>query len=161
MPIIYPADVRGVSAGALRQLKQNGHTTACKGLWNVAAVKNKLTTESGALYFNKREPAGEYMEALEQTKNLINENTEAIQVSATKLVETAQSGNKKLAEVTGKMRDGAEKLGTVMDKFMKIAARGDFAETVRLTESLVSSLERLAVLEEKGLLDKVMKAMSA
>ena len=43
---------------------------------------------------------------------------------------------------------------------MKIAGRGDFAETVRLTESLVESLERLAVLEEKGLLDKVMRAMN-
>ena len=161
MAIIFPPAVRGVSAGALRQLKRDGHTTACKGLWNVAAVKNTLATENGAMYFNKREPAGVYMEALEQTKKLINENTEAIQVSSTKLVEAAQESNKKLADVSGKMRDGADKLGAALDKFMKIAGRGDFAETVKLTESLVSSLERLAALEERGLLDKVMKAMSS
>jgi hypothetical protein len=40
-----------------------------------------------------------------------------------------------------------------------VAGRGDFAETVKLTVTLVDSLERLAELEEKGLLDKVMKAM--
>ena len=161
MAIIFPPAVRGVSAGALRQLKRDGHTTACSGLWDVGAVKNMLAAESGAMYFNKCEPAGVYMEALEHTKQLINENTEAIKSSSAKLVETAQDSNKRIAEVSGKMRDGADKLGAALDKFMKIAGRGDFAETVKLTESLVSSLERLAALEERGVLDKVMKAMTS
>lgn len=99
------------------------------------------------------------METLERTKVQIEENTDAIEASAGKLVQTATEANKKMADVTGKFRDGTERLGNAIDKLMKIAGRGDFAETVKLTESLVDSLERLAALEEKGLLDKVMKAM--
>ena len=100
------------------------------------------------------------MENLNSTKQKIEENTEAIFASGRKLVETAKDANKQMAEVTGKFRDGTERLSNAIDKLMKVAERGDFAETVRLTESLVESLERLAVLEEKGLLDKVMRAMN-
>lgn len=99
------------------------------------------------------------MEALDRTKRQIEENTEAILSSGRKLVDTAKDANKQMADVTGKFRDGTERLGNAIDKLMKVAGRGDFAETVKLTESLVDSLERLAVLEEKGLLDKVMRAM--
>ena len=69
--------------------------------------------------------------------------------------------NKQVADVTGKFRHGTESLGAAIDKMAKIAARADFEKTVALAESLVQSLERLAVLEEKGVLDKVIKAMSA
>ena len=75
------------------------------------------------------------------------------------MVNAAREANKQMSDVTGKFRDGTEKLSFAIDKLMKVAGRGDFEKTVELTESLVSSLERLAVLEEKGLLDKVMKAM--
>ena len=99
------------------------------------------------------------MDALEKTQQTINDNTDAIQASAKRLVESAVDANKQMQHVSGKFREGTEKLGVAIDKFMKIASRGDFAETVKLTESFVDSMERLAVLEEKGLLDKVMKAM--
>ena len=99
------------------------------------------------------------MEALENTRQQITENAEAILSAGGKLVDAAKNANKQMAEVTGKFRDGTERLGNAIDKLMKIAGRGDFAETVKMTESLVDSLERLAILEEKGLLDKVMRAM--
>lgn len=65
-----------------------------------------------------------------------------------------------MADVTGKFRSGTEHLGVAIDKMMKVVGRGDYEKTVQLTRTLVDSLERLAVLEEKGLLDKVMRAMS-
>lgn len=99
------------------------------------------------------------MDSLELTRDQINANAEAISDASHKLVDIAKGANKQMTEVAGKFRDGTERLGVAIDKLMKVAGRGDFAETVRLTESLVTSLERLAVLEEKGVLDKVMRAM--
>ena len=99
------------------------------------------------------------MESLENTKKQIEENAKAIRESALTLTTSAREANVQMTEVTRKFRDGTEKLGVAMDKLLKIANNGDFAETVRLTGTLVDSLERLAVLEEKGLLDKVMTAM--
>ncbi len=101
------------------------------------------------------------METLDRTIQQLEENKTAIADASKKLVETAKDANKHMIDVTGKFRDGTEKLGIAIDKLMKVAGRGDFSETVRLTESLVNSLERLAALEEKGVLDKVMKAMRA
>ena len=100
------------------------------------------------------------METLDRTKQQLEENTDAILGAGRKLVDAAKDANKQMADVTGKFREGTERLGLAIDKLMKIAGRGDFAETVQLTESLVQSLERLAVLEDKGLLEKVMKAMN-
>ena len=77
------------------------------------------------------------------------------------MVEAANEANKQMASVTGKFRSGTEHLGVAIDKLMKVAGRPDYEQTVKLTDSLVDSLERLAVLEEKGLLDKVMSAMRA
>ena len=158
MAIIYPSSCKGVTAGALRQLKQQGFTTASGGLFSINSV-NGMVSEKKA-YFSQTESAGVFMENLNSTKQKIEENTEAIFASGRKLVETAKDANKQMAEVTGKFRDGTERLSNAIDKLMKVAERGDFAETVRLTESLVESLERLAVLEEKGMLDKVMRAMN-
>lgn len=155
MPIIFPQQCRGITAGALREIKRNGFTHASGGFFSEDAIKS-FTPDH---YFVKREPAGAYMDALEKTQQTINDNTDAIQASAKRLVESAVDANKQMHHVSGKFREGTEKLGVAIDKFMKIASRGDFAETVKLTESFVDSMERLAVLEEKGLLDKVMKAM--
>lgn len=100
------------------------------------------------------------MSNMAATQDEIKNAADAIFKAGNQLVENAKVANKQMAEVTGKFRDGTEKLGSAIDKMTKIAGRGDFAETVNLTESLVSALERLAVLEEKGVLDKVIKAMN-
>ena len=158
MAIIFPSHCKGVTAGALRELKQHGFSTAGGGLFSQKLIE-QIPVNTPNMYFSKNEPAGVYMSNLEQTQRAIDENTEAIEVSAKRLVEAAVDANKQMAHVNGKFREGTEKLGVAVDKLMKIVNRGDFAETVRLTESFVDSLERLAVLEEKGILDKVMKAM--
>ena len=158
MAIIYPSSCKGVTAGALRQIRQQGFTTASGGTFSINSVIGMVSEKKA--FFSQTGQAGVFMENLNSTKQKIEENTEAIFASGRKLVETAKDANKQMAEVTGKFRDGTERLSNAIDKLMKVAERGDFAETVRLTESLVESLERLAVLEEKGLLDKVMRAMN-
>ena len=158
MPIVYPSLCRNVTAGALRQIKNEGFTSASGGLFEKRFVLNNLHPK---LVFLPTEPAGVFMETLDRTVQQLGENKEAIANAARSLVDTAKDANKQMSDVTGKFRDGTEKLGNAIDKLMKVAGRGDFAETVKLTESLVNSLERLAVLDEKGLLDKVMKAMRA
>lgn len=99
------------------------------------------------------------MEALDRTKKQLDDNTAAIQAASHKLVDAAKEANKQMADVTGKFRAGTEHLGVAIDKMLKVAGRGDYEKTVQLTCTLVDSLERLAALEEKGLLDKVMRAM--
>lgn len=162
MAIIYPKELRGVTAGALRQLKMQGYTTASGGLWKKDVIQNIAGT-SGDLhsYFRKNEPCGKFMEAMTQTKQNIEETREAILAASRAMVDAAQASNKQISDVTGKMRDGSEKLGVAIDKMMKIAGRQDFAETVRLTQSFVDSLERLAALDDRGMLEKVIKAMTS
>lgn len=161
MAIIFPDHCRGTTRGALRQIREVGHTSACGGLVDRDSWRAFVGTDDffGG-YFRKDEPAGRYMSDLAQKKEEVEQVTEAILESSRKMVASAVDSNKRLAETTGKLRDGAEKLGAAMDKLLKIAERGDFKETVSLTEQLVSSLERLAVLEQKGVLDKVMSAMA-
>lgn len=159
MAIIFPNGLRGkgVTAGNLRQVKQQGYAES--GELISGDFGTRKITSNPMIFFSKIEPAGVFMEALENTRQQITENAEAILSAGGKLVDAAKNANKQMAEVTGKFRDGTERLGNAIDKLMKIAGRGDFAETVKMTESLVDSLERLAILEEKGLLDKVMRAM--
>jgi hypothetical protein len=155
MAIIFPTSCKNTTAGALREIKEQGYTTAGGGLFS----KRMLGSLGPKAYFDKTEPVGAFMDTLDLTKRQIEENTEAILSSGRKLVDTAKDANKQMTDVTGKFRDGTERLGNAIDKLMKVAGRNDFAETVKLTGELVDSLERLAVLEEKGLLDKVMRAM--
>lgn len=159
MPIIYPARCREATSGKLKQIQRNGYTDD-GSLMSVGYLRTLFADHRFiSWYFSKIEPAGIFMEALENTKKQIEENAKAIRESAMTLTTSAREANVQMTEVTRKFRDGTEKLGVAMDKLLKIANNGDFAETVRLTGTLVDSLERLAVLEEKGLLDKVMTAM--
>jgi uncharacterized phage infection (PIP) family protein YhgE len=107
MTVTYrPTNLKGITAGALRQVKQRGATVSAGGLLQ------------------------------------------------------ARETNKKLNDFSGKMRDGADKLNSAIEKFNKVTSNTNFAETAKHAELLVNSLERLAVLEASGTLDKVMKAMS-
>lgn len=159
MPIKYPSHIRGVTAGALRQVARNGYTTASGGLFSESSVNSTIRGTRPSTYFSKIEPAGILMSELETKEKELRSVTEAIQSAAFSLVESAKDTSRALQESSGKMRDGTDKLSAAMDKFMKVAHRADFEKTVHLTLSLVDSLERLAALEERGLLEKVMKAM--
>lgn len=160
MPIILPETCRVTTAGALREIAKQGYTFASGGLVSGEYIDRLMVGNPGN-FFRFTEPAGIFMDKLEQTKQQIEENTEAIRRSSYALVDTAKEANKAMTDVSGKMRDGADKLSFAIDKMLKVTGRGDFGQVVALTESLVDSLERLAVLEQKGLLDKVMQAMQA
>lgn len=144
---------------AQNQLAKNGYTTACGGVFSEEHLNNVILNNPGA-YFKKREPAGIFMETLEKTEKQINDNAVAIRKAGMTLVDTAKDANKQMLEVNSKFREGTDKLSTAIDRLTKIVGQKDYAKTVELTVTLVDSLERLAALEEKGILDKVIKAMS-
>lgn len=158
MPIIYPPNCRNITQGALRELRKKGSTTASGGLWTNERA-NSIGVQA-TNYFLHDQPARIFMDSLERTKQQIDENTQAICSASHKLVDAANDANKQLATVTGKFRDGIERLGTALDKLAKTTERTDFIHTTQAMASLVDSLERLAVLEERGLLSKVMCAVS-
>lgn len=157
MAIHYPAECRNVTAGALRQVRQTGSTTASGGLWRVDMVRRLAVDMNG--YFRRNEPIGKLMTALEETTKQVNDLQEAIRKGMVATVEAAKVQTKELTEVSGKLRDNAEKLGTAIEKFSKIAGNTKFAESAKQAESLVNSLERLAELQRSGMLDKVMGAL--
>ena len=158
MPIIYPPNLKGMTSGALHQIKHQGHTSAAGG-WH--AMERIFTLAANvATYLDQREPLGKYMTALAQAKQDAKEMTEALLKNTNALVEQAKESHKQMSDINGKLRDGAEKLGLAIEKFNKVAGNTNFAETAKQAESLVTSLERLAALEASGMLDKVMKAMS-
>lgn len=154
MAIIYPTHLKGMTSGALRQIKQQGSTTAAGG-WHSMDTLYELATDV-SVYLKPREPLGKYMTALKAATEDAKEMTEALLKNTNAMVEQAKEMN----DLNGKMRDGADKLGLAIEKFNKVAGNTNFAETAKQAESLVNSLERLAALEASGTLDKVMKAMS-
>jgi ABC-type transporter Mla subunit MlaD len=158
MAIIFPANTRGMTAGAMRQIKQQGFTTAAGGWHDLNHIHGMAA--DGGIYLNEREPLGRFMSALEKTAEDANALTDALLKSTTAMVEQAKESNRQLNDVNGKMRDGAEKLGLAIERFNKVAGNTNFAETAKQAESLVNSLERLAALEASGMLEKVMKAMA-
>jgi len=158
MPIIFPSNTKGVTTGMLRQIKQQGYTTANGGFFDQTELTGLAVNVS--LYLEPIEPLGKYMSALEKAREDAEEMTAALLKNTNAMVEQAKETHKQLNDINGKMRDGAEKLGGALEKFNKIAGNTNFAETAKQAESLVSSLERLAALEASGMLDKVMKAMT-
>ena len=85
----------------------------------------------------------------------------ATMASSKAMADSANEATRVVTEASRKMRDSTEKLGTAMQKFTGIFGSSDFAKKAEAAESLVTSLERLAVLEEKGILAKLMKAMAS
>ena len=142
----------------MRQIKQQGYTTAAGG-WHTMDRVYELANEV-SIYLDEREPLGNYMTVLEKAAEDAKAMTEALMKSTGAMVEQAKESHKQLNDVNGKLRDGAEKLGLAIERFNKVAGNTNFAETAKQAESLVNSLERLAVLEASGVLDKVMKAMA-
>ena len=158
MAIIFPASTKGMTAGAMRQIKQQGYTTAAGG-WHTMDQVYGLANDVG-IYLDEREPLGKFMTVLEKSAEDAKELTQALMKHTFAMVEQAKESNKQLNDVNGKMRDGAEKLALAIEKFNKVAGNTNFAETAKQAESLVNSLERLAALEASGMLEKVMKAMA-
>jgi len=158
MAIIYPAHLKNMTAGALRQVKRHGATTAAGG-WCLLDDAYEQASKT-SIYLKPNEPLGGYMTALKEASKDATEMTEALVKNINVMVDQAREASKRLNDCSGKMRDGADKLNSAIEKFNKVAGNTNFAETAKQAESLVNSLERLAELEASGKLDKVMKAMS-
>ena len=161
MAIIFPEHCRGkgITTGTLQQLKMTG-ASASGGIFSTEYVKH-LTQAGHSNYLSNREPLGKYMTALEQANNDAAEMSSALQKQVLMMVSLAEESNKKLADLTGKMRHGSETFGVAIAKMSSIAGNAKFAEITANAESLVNSLERVAELQKSGLLDSVIKAMTA
>ena len=161
MPIIYPESCRGLTSGALRQIKQHGFTNSAGkegGAFSLTYVKSRMADLSE--YKSKREPLGIYMSQLHEARKDIEETTDAVSASARKMIAEASSASASLTDSSRKMRDATEKLNAQMSKFHTIFANTKFDEQAKAAQSLADALERLAKLEEKGLLSKVMAALN-
>ena len=158
MAIIIPDKCRNVTAGALKQVKQTGISTASGGIctsdWFDAFAQTTFL-------LNKNEPVGIYMTTLEKAQIDMAVTATATMASSKAMADSANEATRVVTEASRKMRDSTEKLGTAMQKFTGIFGSSDFAKKAEAAESLVTSLERLAVLEEKGILAKLMKAMAS
>ena len=159
---VTPCSSHGLTSGALKDLTLKGFTSACGGVFSQEYFDGALTDSRTCikLITSPTEPTGKFMSTLTSLEDQISSSANAVNSAIHKLNDAADTAKDKLHGVSGKLRDGAEKLSVAIDKVMTVSGRKDYAEVVRLTESLVSSLERLAELEQKGLLDKVIRAMA-
>jgi hypothetical protein len=157
-----PCSAHGLTTGAVKQLKLNGFTTACGGIFSKEYFDHAFTDRHTCmgLITSPSEPIGKFMTTLTSLEDQISSSALAVNSAIIKLNGAADTAKDKLHGVSGKLREGAEKLSVAIDKVMVVSGRKDYAEVVRLTESLVGSLERLAELEQKGLLDRVIRAMA-
>jgi hypothetical protein len=154
------ANPKQITAGALRQIKATGYTNSCGEYWSQKFFLSALTNNL-EIYFHKTESAGAYMDALEKNKEIIDKSTQALLDSCGALVVQAKESNKQLAGATGKIRANIEYLSVAIEKLAKVSKDTDLANTAALMLSLVDSLERLAVLEQKGVLGKIMQSMTS
>ena len=73
MTVTYrPANLKGITAGALRQVKQQGSTTAAGG-WHLEDTIHKFAADT-TLYLRPNEPLGGHMTSLKTAV----EDTEAM-----------------------------------------------------------------------------------
>ena len=159
MAIIYPESCRGITAGALRQIKQTGYTTAGVdgGAFSKAYINGLVSDRTG--YTRKNEPLGIFMSQLTEAKKDIDETTEAVNSSARKMVDGARQASESLTDCSRKMRESTDKLTAQMQKFHSAFSSAKFDEQAKAAQSLADAMERLALLEEKGLLSKVIAAL--
>ena len=159
MAIIYPEHCRGTTAGALRQVKQQGFTTAGTegGLFSSEYVKGMQAIAVG--FTRKTEPLGKFMSQLTEAKTQIEDVSAAVSAASRKMVEEAAAASESLTASSRKMREATEKLTAQMGKFHAAFANAKFDEQAKAAQSLADAMERLAELEEKGMLSKVIAAL--
>lgn len=143
----------------MRQIKQQGFTTAGKdgGAFAVDFVKGQLVNLTS--YTRHNEPLGIFMNQLTEAKKDLDATTDAVSASARRMVESAERASSNMVESSRKMRDATDKLSAQMQKFHTIFSSSKFDEQAKAAASLADSMERLAVLAENGLLSKVIQAL--
>jgi len=160
MAIIYPASCRGMTTGAMRQVKQQGYSTNTKdgGVFSTEFVMGMQANKTGD-FARHNEPLGIFMTALEQAQKDIEGTSHAVGAASRNMVIGAEAATQQLTEASRKMRDATDKLSTQMQKFNAIFTSAHFADQSKAAQSLADAMERLSVLQEKGLLADVMTAL--
>ena len=160
MAIIYPSSCRNITSGALRQIKQQGYSTNTQdgGVFSTAFIRS-MQAHGTNIFAKPNEPLGIFMTALEQAQKDIEGTSTAISATSRQMVHNAETATSQLTESSRKMRDATDKLTTQMQKFNSIFTNAHFAEQSKAAQSLADAMERLAVLQEKGLLANVMDAL--
>lgn len=160
MAIIYPDSCKGITGGALQQIKSQGFTTAGRdgGAWRVDVIKAKVANLSG--YTRHNEPLGIYMNQLTEAKKDIEATSDAVMDSARKMVAASTKASSDMTDASRKMREATDKLNAQMQKFHATFSSAKIDEQSKAAQSLADAMERLSALEEKGLLSKVLSALS-
>lgn len=158
MAIIYPEHLRGITTGALNEIKRKGYTTGSGGLLSSKYVKEMMKDTSEFAF--RTEPLGIFMTTLEKAKTDIEITADAVSAAAKKMVLASNDATESMNDSSRKMREAVDKLGAQMQKFNNIFASAKFSEQAQAATSLADALERLAKLEERGLLEKVMTALA-
>jgi hypothetical protein len=143
----------------MRQIQQQGFTTAGRdgGAWSKKMIEGKVATLSG--YTRHNEPLGIFMNQLTEAKRDIDATTDAVSASARRMSDSAEQASLDMINSSRKMREATEKLTVQMQKFHTIFNNAKFDEQAKAAASLADSMERLATLEQRGLLSKVIQAL--
>lgn len=100
------------------------------------------------------------MSQLAEASKTIHETADAVSAATRKMVNEAATSSASLTDASRKMRDATDKLTAQMQKFHVAFSNSKFDEQAKAAQSLADALERLAKLEEKGMLTKVMAALN-
>jgi hypothetical protein len=159
MAIIFPSHIKNVTGGELKEIQKFGVSQS--GLISSDKLDNYIRSKRfiGDIT-QKNEPWGKFMSTLEQSRQELQQSTEAIRVASHALVEACNKANNDMVESGRKMRDNTEKVGVAMQKFSNIATSANLSKIADDAARLAESLERLVVLEESGQLRKLIAAMS-
>jgi len=141
----------------MRQLRETGYTS---GLLAAPLIENMVQDVRMSDLMKPSEKLGKYMAHTDEITKQLSDTTNAISLQLRTLNQAAAEGTKEMLIIAGKMRDSTQKFSEAMTRFTAVASSTKFAETAKVAESLVSSLERLAVLQESGKLDKVLAALN-
>ena len=158
MTIHIPQSCKGLSPGAMRLLRETGHAS---GLIAPSLIETMVQDVRMSDLTKPTETLGKYMTQVNDLSTQLSDTTNAISLQLRTLSKASSDGTKEMLLLSGKMRDSTQKFSEVMTRFTTIAGNSKFAETAKVAESLVNSLERLAVLQESGKLDKVLAALNS
>lgn len=131
------------------------------GFFSTLEKQAAFTAANQGVYLQPREPMGKVMSNFQKATEDVDKLASALMGRTHDMVSQADLSAKAINNSSAKIRDSADKLGAAIEKFNKIAGCTNFAESAKNACSLVESLERLAKLQQSGVLDKVMVAISA
>ena len=159
MAIIFPAHLRNVTGGQLREIAREGYSQS--GLFKQTNLENFVRTDRYLSDLtSKNEPIGVFMTTLDQNRKELEESTEAIRQASIQLVAICKQANDGMVESGRKMRDNTEKVGVALQKFAQISNSSNLSKIADDAARLADSMERLASLEATGQLQKLIAAMA-